>query len=98
MLANAYDTAPGIVANSILGIINQFGDTSDKRHRKFEARFANDYGVYEVVDTVKGLRGLWSNDWQPFNITEELEIVDNATLKIAKSNHFNYFGELMKDV
>ena len=26
VLANAYDTAPGIVANSILGIIDQFGE------------------------------------------------------------------------
>lgn len=96
VLANAYDTAPGIVANSILGIIDQFGDVSDKKRRKFEARFVNDYGVYEVVDTEKGLRGLWSNDWQPFNMAEELEIVDDATLKIAKGNHFSYFGELMK--
>ena len=96
VLANAYDTAPGIVANSILGIIDQFGDASDKNRRKFEARFVNDYGVYEVVDTEKGLRGLWSNDWQPFKMAEELEIVDDATLKIAKGNHFSYFGELMK--
>lgn len=96
VLANAYDTVPGIVTNSILEIIDQFGDTSDKRHRKFEARFANDYGVYEVVDTTKGLRGLWSNDWQPFNMAEELEIVDDATVKIAKGSHFSYFGELMK--
>jgi len=96
VLANAYDTVPGIVTNSILEIIDQFGDTSDKNRRKFEARFANDYGVYEVVDTAKGLRGLWSNDWQPFNMTEELEVVDNATVKIAKSSHFSYFGELMK--
>jgi len=73
LLANAYDTAPGIVANSILGIIDQFGDASDKNRRKFEARFVNDYGVYEVVDTEK-----------------------DATLKIAKGNHFSYFGELMK--
>lgn len=49
-----------------------------------------------VYDTVKGLRGLWSNDWQPFNMAEELEIVDDATLKIAKGSHFSYFGELMK--
>ena len=54
--------------------------------------------MYEVIDTEKGLRGLWSNDWQPFNMAEELEIVDDATLKIAKGNHFSYFGELMKDV
>ena len=46
-----------IVANSILGIIDQFGDVFDKKRRKFEARFVNDYGVYEVVDTEKGLRG-----------------------------------------
>ena len=26
VLANAYDTAPGIVTNSILGIIDQFGE------------------------------------------------------------------------
>ena len=96
VLANAYDTAPGIVTNSILGIIDQFGDASDKNRRKFEARFANDYGVYEVVDTAKGLRGLWSNDWRPFNMAEELEVVDDATVKIAKSSHFSYFGELMK--
>ena len=96
VLANAYDTVPGIVTNSILEIIDQFGESSDKNHRKFEARFANDYGVYEVVDTTKGLRGLWSKDWRPFNMAEELEIVDDATVKIAKSSHFSYFGELMK--
>lgn len=49
-----------------------------------------------VYDTVKGLRGLWSNDWQPFNMAEELEIVDDTILNIAKGNHSSYFGELIK--
>ena len=73
VLANAYDTAPAMITNSILEIIDQFGDASDKNRRKFEARFANDYGVYEVVDTTKGLRGLWSNDWRPFNMAENYQ-------------------------
>ena len=93
VLANT--NAPvGSILGSAVEIIKEMGEKEPaEKFKKFEVRYSTLWGTFEVVATQHGLKGAWSNGWYPLSETDSLEIHDDTTLKVTKTDGFSSFAE-----
>jgi CubicO group peptidase (beta-lactamase class C family) len=105
VLTNCMDMDAGVIAKGILGAIDHFVQSYDSARKRtygelkhLEGRFLNLGRITEILQSGDNLISICPNDWQPFSdsaLIEELEIVDDRTLKIVKTMGFLSEGELV---
>lgn len=96
VIANAHGTRPTLWANAIIDLIDEFGDKPPKDELlKYEVRVGGLHGAGQVIAHPGGLRFIGVNSWWPLEQMETLEVVDDSTLKIVKTNAFSSPGELI---
>jgi CubicO group peptidase (beta-lactamase class C family) len=96
VLVNAHGSRPQVMANTLIDIIDEFGDELPRaEHLKYEGRFGGQHGAYQVIAQPNGLRGIWPNNWWALEQVETLELVDDTTLKIVEASGFASPGELI---
>jgi CubicO group peptidase (beta-lactamase class C family) len=99
VLTNGQGTPAEYIANSILRVIFYFDSNMEtapqlKNTEKFSGVFINRWGYMQVVPlNDKKLVAIYPDSWEPFKLPEELEYVDERTLKITKANSFSSEGE-----
>lgn len=94
---NATDGNANAIARTLFGIIDKLGkDDPPASLMRFEGRFTNVFGVYDIVACRDGLYGLSSNSWDPLLSIDILQVVDDETLCIAETNPFMSRGEEIK--
>jgi CubicO group peptidase (beta-lactamase class C family) len=97
VITNSHGTRPGLWANAIIDLIDEFGDEMPKADLlKYEVRLGGMHGTGQVVAHHGGLRFMFVNSWWPLDQMETLEVVDDTTLKIVKSGEFSSQGELIR--
>lgn len=97
VITNAHGTRPGLWANAIIDLIDEFGDEMPKDELlKYEVRLNGMHGTGQVIAHPRGLRFLYVNSWWPLDQMETLEVVDEMTLKIVNASNFSSPGELLR--
>jgi D-alanyl-D-alanine carboxypeptidase len=99
VLTNCHLSWASSIAQAIYGLIDEFGDEDPKKeYLKYEGRFSGLHGAMDIIAHYSGLRAFASNSWFPLYQVETLEVVNNSTLKMTKSDSFANEGELIKFV
>ena len=87
----------GFIGGMVSGIVSVLYEMGDKEPSdelmKYQGRFSDLWGIYEIVAVGDELRGVWPNSWWPFSLYETLEVTDENTLSIKKTNGFYSPGE-----
>jgi hypothetical protein len=97
VLTNCHLSWASSIAQAIYGLIDEFGDEDPKgEHLKYEGRFSGLHGAMDIIAHCGGLRAFASNSWFPLYQVETLEVVDDTTLKMTRSDSFANEGELIK--
>lgn len=99
VLTNAIDGGAGAIAKGIYGVINKFDSKMEKPKQefsKFEGRFMDLWNLIDVVSVGNKIYAGYPNSWTPFKGAEELEYVDDKTLKVVKANSYSAESELVK--
>jgi len=100
VLTNCIDGPADWMAKGIYGIIDYFQEnapTTKPKHDSLhlEGRFINLWFMADVVVTGDKVVVASPNTWEPFNVTDQLEYVDNKTFKITDTSSFGSEGELI---
>ena len=99
VLTNCHLSWASSIAQTIYGLVDEFGDENPKKeHLKYEGRFSGLHGAMDIIAHCGGLRAFASNSWFPLYQVETLEVVDDNTLKMTKTDSFANEGELIKFV
>ncbi|HUD06454.1 MAG TPA: serine hydrolase domain-containing protein [Candidatus Saccharimonadales bacterium] len=102
VLINAYGTYTSNICSKLISIIDTFQqDTANIKTdvtnlKKFEGRFFCTWGPTDVILAGKKLLAIDPLNWADFEDCEELTVLDEDTLKIAKSSGYGHSGELIK--
>ncbi len=84
----------GELFGGVINVITTLGEEGPQEDLlKFETRYADLWGIYEVVVIDKTIKGIWSNSWYPFGKSETLEKIDETTLRIVETDGFSSSGE-----
>ena len=99
-LTNCLGGPASAIAKGIYRIFDYFeqnGTDSKPEHdlTKFEGRYMGLWGATDLVATGDKIVSVYPG-WRPFDSTEDLEYVNNSTLKIKKTGSFYSEGELVK--
>jgi len=101
VLTNAVDADPTGIARGIYSLLDHFcaneSTNNVEKLARFEGRLMSTFRVNDLLMAGPNkLISLFSNSWQPFcDDVEELEYVDENTLKMVKCNGFACEGELV---
>ena len=96
IMTNCLEAPTHAIAKGILSILDYLGeDEPDKSLLKFEGRFANLWGVEQVVIKGKEIVGITPQANEPFSNSDTFEKIDETTLKIVKTNGYMSNGELI---
>jgi len=105
-LTNCIDADPTAICRAVYDFIDHFeSHARDSAHlskdraallERFQGRFVNLFKVMQVLPRRDQLIGIDPSSWTPFMDVEELEIVDEQTLKMTKGNGFAFEGEPLK--
>jgi len=100
VLTNCIDASPGAINKSIFSVIDHFlkngsASQSKKKLHRFQGRFMELWSILEFVVLGDKIVAIDPTSWQPFDDAEELEYVDEKTLKVVKTNAFASEGELI---
>lgn len=92
------DTPSVAIVHGIFGAIDHFiiaGKTEgpDKRRLPFNARLSNKISTVEIVHAQKKIVAIDPDDWAPFAWSEELEIIDETTLRATDVHSLYNSGE-----
>lgn len=106
VLTNCIDGEAKMMTKGIISIIDHFQSSSAKlsdatieKLERFEGRYMNLWCITEVVRKGNKLIAVNPNTWNPFadsDDTEELEYVDDTTLKVVKANGYSAEGERVR--
>ncbi len=99
VLTNAIDGGAGAIAKGIYGVINKFDSKEEKPKQefsKFEGRFMDLWNLIDIATVGNKIYAGYPNSWTPFKDAEELEYVDDQTLKVIKANSYSAESELVK--
>lgn len=101
VLTNCIDGGASEIAKGIISVINYFQNSSSARKpkhdlSKFEGRFLSLWSMVSIVSMGNKVVSVYPDTWQPFIEPEELERVDDKTLKVTKTNSFYSEGELVR--
>jgi hypothetical protein len=105
VLTNCVDADPTAICRAVYAFFDHFeknahgakalGSAQIKRIDRFQGRFLNLFKVMEVLPDQEQLIGFNPGSWTPLMDVEELEIVDDATLRMKKGNGFAFEGECL---
>lgn len=100
VLTNCLDSPANTICKSIFDIISYFQDNtpSDKpRHNMgaLEGRYMGLWLLIDIVVTGDKVVTAYPNSWQPLSFPENLEYIDDTTLKVAETGSFYSEGELV---
>ena len=99
VLTNCYDGNASQVCKKIINIIDIFQQDADtsRQHthelRRFEGRFYVMWGIIDIVAVGNKLFTVNPLEWAEFDAAEELEVVDDTTLRIKKASGYSAPGE-----
>jgi CubicO group peptidase (beta-lactamase class C family) len=101
VLTNCLGGPAGLINKGIYGIFDFFKESAkdEKSQDKllhFEGRYMNLWGMVDLV--VKGSKVVagYPDSWQPLRSPEELEYVDDKTLKVIKTDSYSSEDELVR--
>lgn len=97
-LTNAIEIAPEDIARGVISIFDYFDQSfkqpSDKaKLSHFQGILMNMWGEKDIVVIGDKVVSIGPNKWMPFSYVEELEYVDQNTLKIVKADGFGSEGQ-----
>lgn len=100
VLTNCLGGPAGSIAKGIYGIFDYYQknipDTKPKHDmRKLEGLYMNLWSITSIVATGDKVVATFPNSWQPFTNPEELEYVDDKTLKVTDADSFSSEDELV---
>jgi CubicO group peptidase (beta-lactamase class C family) len=99
VLINAYDSNATQICKKIINIIDTFQQDTDSIElpidsiEKFEGRFYSTWGPTDVVVVGKRLFAINLLGWVEFDDAEELEAINDTTLRIKKAGGYSSAGE-----
>jgi len=96
--ANAKDTPTTSIARGIMGVLHYFIHVSgagDQNLAHFNARLGNKMSTVQIVATRDKLVMIDPDDWEPFGWFEELEKVNDTTLRCITKNSVYNGGEIL---
>lgn len=101
VLTNCLESPASAINKGIYGVFDYFKDnlkSGEARHdaTKFEGRYINLWGITDIVATGDKIIAGHPGSWQPLKFPEELECIDEKTLKVIKSDSFSAEDELVK--
>lgn len=99
-LTNCIDGPAQSIVKGIYGIIDYFQENTPAtkpKHdmSKFEGRYMNLWGMTDIVVTGDKVIATYINTWHPLSFPEELEYVNETTLKVTETDSFSSEGELV---
>lgn len=98
VLMNCIDADPKLVCKGIYSILSYFescNSASKSIHdlKRFQGRFMNLWEIKDIVVVGSKIAALCPNVWQPFDEVEELQYIDDHTLKVVNANGYLSKGE-----
>lgn len=101
VLTNCIDGPAVWIAKGIYGIIDYYQKNTpeDKpKHdlRKLEGRYMDLWATADIVVTGDKIVSVYPDSWDPMSETDELEYVDDTTLKVTDTSSFDSEDELVK--
>ncbi len=100
VLTNCLGSPASLIAKSIYNIIDYYQkntpDTKPKHDMtRFEGRYMNLWAITNIVVTGDKVVATFPDTWQPLTQPEELEFVNETTLKVTDTDSFDSEGELV---
>lgn len=101
VLTNCIDGPASWIAKSIYSIIDHYQKNTpeDKpKHdlRKLEGRYMNLWAIADIIVTGDKIVSVYPDSWEPMSNPEELEYVDDSTLKVTDTSSFDSEDELVR--
>lgn len=96
--ANAKDTPTTSIVRGIMGVLHYFihaSSVGDQDLTHFNARLGNKISTVQIVAARDKLVMIDPDDWEPFGWYEELEKVNNTTLRCITKNSVYNGGEVL---
>lgn len=93
IMASAIDVDARWIVRGVLSVLDHFQAHGNSRepYTRFQGRFMSLWNITEIVATGKKVVAIDPTLWEPFSSPEELEVVDDKTLKIGKT--YGYWSE-----
>lgn len=100
-LTNCIDGPAQAIVKGIYGIVDYFQEnTPDSKPKhdmtKLEGRYMNLWGMTDIVVTGDKAISTYANSWRPLSFPEELEYVNDTTLKVIETDSFSSEEELVR--
>jgi CubicO group peptidase (beta-lactamase class C family) len=100
-LTNCIDGPASAIVKGIYAIIEHFQEnTPDTKPQhdmtSLEGRYVNLWSMTDIVVTGDKVFAAYPDSWQPFHAAEELEYVDDTTLKVTNADSFSSEDELVR--
>jgi CubicO group peptidase (beta-lactamase class C family) len=94
-------TTPSVhIVRGVFGAIDHFGAASQPTTRtntsNFNVRLRNKISTVQIVQTPASVMAIDPDDWEPFAWGENLEVVDDHTLRVADQHSLYNSGELFE--
>ena len=101
VLTNCIDGPGGWIAKSIYKIIDYYQDNTPTRKpkhdmSKLEGRYMNLWSMADIIVTGDKVMAAYPDSWEPLAEPEELEYVNETTLKTIDTSSFSSEGELVQ--
>jgi len=94
---NSKDTPSVQIVRGIFGAMDYFGapgKSAETGDMHFNVRLRNAISTIQIVQTGTNIMAIDPDDWEPFAWGENLEIVDNRTLRVADRHSLYNGGEV----
>ena len=101
VLTNCIDGPAGWIAKSIYGIIDHYQKNTPEESKpkhdmsKLEGRYMNLWAIADIIVTGDKVVSVYPDSWEPMSDPEELEYVDDQTLKVTDTSSFDSEDELV---
>jgi CubicO group peptidase (beta-lactamase class C family) len=99
-LTNSQDGPATMIVNAVYAIIDYFqkhAASGRPKHdmSRLEGRYYNIESIIHIVATGDKAAVMFPNSWTPFRYVEELEYVDDTTLRLGEIDSYGSEGELV---
>lgn len=97
VLANSLGLRVGAIKKGIISVLDYLGGDEPKESLlKYEGRFTDLWSTSQIVVKGDTIVSIYPDGWWPFYTTEELQYVDDETLKIHGASGFDSEGEYVR--
>ncbi len=99
-LTNASDGPASDVVRGVYHVVDRFQEGAGERPRRglgrLEGRYLAMSGVTDLAVVGERVAAANPESWKPFEDTDELQVLDATTLRIARTSSFGSEGELVR--